>query len=146
MTSSRLLSLFLVVLIVAGCATTSGGEEKASAREPAEIRRAYVFVDGEAKAVTPATVVVRRGFGARLITLQVGQETERIFELETSYNSTTADLAYSYWPDASPTNDATTLDVGVLSTKNDTLFYVPYSSSPIEVEDRKYGLTLIVRN
>lgn len=106
--------------------------------------QAYVFVDGRYKTVTPAEVTLRRSFSEALVTLRVGKRTVRTFEVERYNTSNRSTLDYSF--SGSTQSGYLTFDLGELPVVKDTIHIVPYYTRPIQVQDRRYGLTLIVRN
>jgi len=103
------------------------------------VMSAQVFVDGEDRGFTPKTVQVRRGFGESVISLHVGQHIVRTFELERAHTSNRSEL------DLTPrTGRRSTFDITDLNTTRNGVYLIPYFSGPVEIEDRQYGLTLVI--
>ncbi len=148
MKRSLVLPLFsvFVILLLAGCAQTN--ETKGPTR-PAFLvveadtsvvppKVAQVYVEGKRKNVTPALVRVRRGFGERVITLRQNDEVVRTYEVEITNSSSANDLRYSVDRNG-------TIDVMELNVTRDSTFIIPYFPNGIAIEDREYGLTLVVQ-
>ncbi len=137
---------FAPLLLLMGCAQT---ERTKGPTRPAfavvepdtslTVKSAQVFVEGKYKNTTPAVVHVRRGFGERLIILRQDKDTVRTFEVEFANSSSASDLRYSI-------EGQGTLDLLDLNVTRDSTFIIPYTPNGIVVEDREYGLTLVVGN
>jgi hypothetical protein len=155
----RWLSLLILagLLTLGGCssskstaeqppATPEGGEQAkaADAKKHRTNQQAYVFVDGEYVASTPAIVRVKRGFGAAAISLRVGKEERRRFEIEKARTSNRTTLDYSFGTDNF--GGVQGYDLTDLNQNKAGTYFIPYYSHPIEVEDREYGLVLVVEN
>ena len=141
--------LALVLLLVTGCSGTSTSRPAFTAVDQdtsfAMISGIRVFVGDDEKGLTPGTFQVRRGFGEHLVTLRRGREVVRMFEVEPVYTSNAADLAFGFDRDTS--GDMLRYDLSQLNVKNDGTYIIPHlGGQPLAIEDRKYGLTLVVRN
>lgn len=103
---------------------------------------AWVYVDGRESGATPTTVQVRRGFGETTVAVVSGEQTQRIYEVERVYTSNRSDLEYSFG--ANSGMNIRTFDSEELNRDDDGRYMVPYYAQPIAIEDRHFGLTLIV--
>ena len=144
-----------LLLLATGCASTSStepgasgtadGEETSSRRTSAlQVKNATVFIDGDQKGVTPATLQVRRGFGEMQVSLRIAGNVVRTFEVEPVYTSNSGSMRYGYW--ANQFGSTTSFDVQTLPKMDDDVYAIPYFDRPITIEDREYALTLIVQN
>lgn len=105
-------------------------------------RVVHVLVDGRDKGMLPATIRVRRGLGARMVSLwQAGKEI-RTYELQTVQTSDGLSLAYSFFGEQTPTS--TVYDVMSLPTAGENNFIIPFSPYRLTIEDRVFQLTLII--
>lgn len=146
MKQRSLLALATVLLLVAGCASIPS---RTSAEEDVpDSTRASIYVDGDERGVTPATLRIRRhfdgtrSFGATIITLRQGQDVVRTFEVEHLYNPNSAELHYRA---GEPRLSLRTYRVDELPTQ-DSIYVIPYFSRSIVVEDPRYRLELIVED
>lgn len=143
-------SLAFVLIFAGGCATGRGASDGvvpdssiAAAGSPMVYSRAvHVLVDGRDRGMVPRTVQVRRSFGTRMVSLwQAGKEI-RTYELMSSPTGEGRQLEYSFFGSQDPTS--TVYDVSNLPTDGENEYIVPFSPGRITVEDREYGLMLIV--
>ena len=138
----------MLLLFAAGCSTTQPATQEAAgerAAQPFSAKSVYVYVDDDQKGVTPATIRIRRSFGAYEVTLRSATEVLRTFEIEQVSTADKTALDYSFWGDdsgATRTFDALNLK----SKKDDDKYIIPYYSYPIRIEDRDYNLTLLVQD
>lgn len=146
--TSRLFPLVLLLALVgvAGCASSKKADApEAGVTQRPELygRQVYVLVDGKQRGSVPGTVRVRRGMGARMVSLwQAGAEI-RTYELQTVATADGSQLSNSFFGEEDATS--TVYDVAHLPTaRGENNFIVPYSRHRITVEDRTYGLTIIV--
>lgn len=147
----QFIALFAGLLLLAGCSVS---EKAVSPAPPATAQRAdttafvqksaRVFIEGREKATTPATLQVRRGFGEVEVVLVAGGNDVRTFEVERVYTSDASSLNFSFWGESSASGKE--YDVQNLPTRKNGTVIIPYSPNPIVVEDREYGLTLLVTN
>ena len=147
----RLLSASLVLVLVfsAGCASSKKTGETSTVPAPAATQdgrvytnQVYVLVDGKEKGTVPSTVLVRRGMGARMVSLWQAGEEIRTYELQTVTTSDALSMTYSFFGEDTPTS--TVYDVSTLPTAGKNNYVVPYSPYRITIEDRQYSLTLVV--
>lgn len=138
--------IVVVLLLLTGACGSSKtvADEDLTDYDPQLIKSARVFVDGKEKAVTPATINIRRSFGEMDVSLVSGGKTVRRFELERTYTSEAGELEYSYFGDES--GPVTQFDVSALSRTRKGAFIIPNMGQPIQIDDREYGLTLLVVN
>lgn len=136
--------VFAMLMLWLGCGGSreSTSPEVAAPANPVHavtVTPAQVFVDGEDRGLTPKTLRVRRGFGESVISLHVGKNLVRTFELERARTSNRSEL------DLTPaTGSRSSFDLTDLNTTRNGVYLIPYFPGPVEVEDRQYGLTLIV--
>jgi hypothetical protein len=149
-----LLALALLLPLLAGCAHSSKtASDEPNADQPVALQDATlaqseavrVFLDGVDKGLTPRALRVDRRFGFSEILLRKGKERKRLFEIEqTSSSSNASSLAFQF----GQTSDGyyLTLNVEDLPRKrnSDTHYYIPYTSSPLLITDRQYGLEIII--
>jgi hypothetical protein len=141
--SARLVALVITTSYLAGCSFFAPRTSEPPANlGPLTGNQAYVFVDGRYKTVTPAEVTIRRDFAEALVTLRVGKRTVRTFEVERTNTSNRSTLEYSF--SGSSQSGYLTFDLAELPVVKDTIHVVPYYERPIQVQDRRYGLTLLV--
>ncbi len=147
-----LLATFVLLLFLGGCASTSQEAQEpavtkngaAKSKAPVLSKTARIFIDGDEKGTTPATVTVRRGFGESRVVLRQGLTLVRAFELERVYTSNGADLVYSFSGDNS--SGETIYDLQELSQHKDGTYIIPFLGNSILIEDREFGLTLRIQN
>ncbi len=110
----------------------------------AEAEVVRIFLDGVDKGDTPRALRVDRRFGFSEILLRKGKERKRLFEIEQTSSSGSNAMAYQF----GQTNDGyyLTLNVEDLPKKrnSDTHFYIPYTTAPLLITDRQYGLEIII--
>lgn len=103
-----------------------------------------VFLDGVDKGMTPRALRVDRRFGFSEILLRKGKERTRLFEIEQTNSSGSSSLAYQF----GHTSDGyyLTLNVEDLPRKrnSDTHYFIPYTTAPLLITDRQYGLEIII--
>ncbi len=141
----------LLVLLLSGCSSSSRSTESEGAEgntvvladQMLEIRQARIFLDGTDKGLTPKTIRIDRRFGYSEILLRIGKERVRLFEIEQTNSSNSAELAYSFRGNTD--GYYTTLYVEELPQKNDEHIYIPFRRDPLLITDRQYGLQIIVR-
>jgi hypothetical protein len=139
-------TVIAVLVLCAGCASSKKTEQPppatASAGGEIHTKAVYVLVDGRQKATIPATVRVKRGMGARIVSLYQSGKEIRKYELETIRTSGSMQLEYSFFGE----EDANTavFDAATLPKAGKDNFIVPYSPYRITVEDHQYQFTLIV--
>lgn len=133
-----------MLLLWIGCAgSKKSAEGTAKAKGPAvQVTSAEVFVEGEYRITTPTTLRIRRGFGEATVTLKRGNNVVRAFELERINSSNSTDLAFGY--QGRSQSGMPTFDLTSLSQQKDGTYIIPYFAVPIQIEDRDYGLTLII--
>lgn len=140
-------ALFLGVLfLLTGCTQTSPVAEEDVVADSSRVytQAVHVLVDGDDVGQTPRTVQVRRGFGTRKISLWQAGEEFRTYEIEISNTVAGDQMLQGFWSTDSMEGD--TYDVQSLPNNGEGTFYIPYTEYPIKVEDRTYGLTLLVRD
>ena len=144
-------SLLLLASFILGCGTSNqineDGEEGAVVQyNDVVVQQARVFVDGVDKGLTPTTVTINRRFGEAEILLRVGKERVRFFEIEQTNSSNSAEMAYSF---RGTSNDGIYMTINVedlpSKRKNDNYLYIPYTTQPMQIRDRDYGLDILVR-
>ncbi len=141
-------SLFFIILI-AGCASSNPdaeGEQKelASVFDGETVR---VYVEGRDKGYTPMTLRISRSRGEYDVKLKKGKELVRQYEvaIESSINRSPERQAISLnLANDNAVMGLTTFGLEDLESSNDTLYYVPYYSSAISIDDIKYGLILVI--
>lgn len=147
-TSFLLCTTMLVLWLGCGTSRESATPGEASAKPDAtasvEVIPAYVFVDGKARGTTPNTIHVRRGFGESVISLKVGNTVVRTFQVERAPTSNRSELDLTYQGRSSGTQSS--FDITDLNTAQDGSYLIPYFSDSIQIEDRAYGLTLVVEH
>lgn len=147
----RLVPVLLVAsALLIGCRSASGVQENGDVAEaagneegpPVYTQAIHVLVDGNDVGMTPMTVRVRRSFGTREVSLWQAGDEIRTYEIEMVHTSDGIQTQQGFW--STPSIDGATYDVRNLPTVGETTFLVPYSQSPIKIEDQAYGVTLLV--
>ena len=138
----------LVIGLIAGCAGAPMGQPAFVALDRdstlADVQSAQVFVDGRERGLTPGTLYVRRGFGEENVTLRRNGEVVRSFYVERVYTANSSDLSFS--ASQSGAGRVRHFDVYELNVTEAGSVIIPYlDGGPLEVTDRKYGLTLMVQ-
>ncbi|MEZ4698798.1 MAG: hypothetical protein R2834_00590 [Rhodothermales bacterium] len=142
------------VLLFSGCAlaSKSGADSEGDKTEDVQLRDATlagaepvrIFLDGVDKGMTPRALRVDRRFGFSEILLRKGKERKRFFEIEQTNSSGSNAMAYQF----GYTSDGyyITLNVEDLPKKrnSDTHFYIPFTTQPLLITDRQYGLEIII--
>jgi len=146
MKSSLRLCLLLVFLL-SGCISQRENQE---ALPPAtlsfkESKNAFIFVDETNKGVTPANILIRRSFGASVVTLRTGPKLTivRAYEIEQTNSSSRSMMDYSY--NQSYEENVISLNVQDLQRLKDGTYSIPYYDSPIKIEDLEYNFTFIIQ-
>ncbi|HET6567286.1 MAG TPA: hypothetical protein VFG50_04920 [Rhodothermales bacterium] len=148
MMTKRTLSLLTVSMLVLwiGCAGSNKATDetaKAKASDAAvQVTSAEVYVEGKYRATTPTTLRLRRGFGEAEVTLKRGNNVVRQFAVLRVNSSNGTDLVFGY--QGRSQNGMPTFDLTSLSQQKDGTYVIPYFAQPILIEDREYGLSLIV--
>ena len=147
----KLLSLAPIFLgaafLISGCSLSSsaGKDDGKVARQDSSklyTKAVHVLVDGRDQGIIPMTVRVRRSFGTREITLwQAGKEI-RTYEIELDLSSGSSQLLQGFYSSRSMDGDA--YDAESLPKAGDDTYIIPYSQRPLKIEDRQYGVTLLV--
>lgn len=145
---STLSFLALFVLLLASCRSTSDITGEAATVGPERdssvvyTNAIHVLVDGRDVGTIPQTVRVRRSFGTRVISLWRAGEEIRKYEIPIFPTSETEQTRMGFWSTRSV--DGESYDVRNLPNKNET-YQVPFSNGPMRIEDREYGVTLLIR-
>ena len=144
-TALPLLAIILV-LVISGCSSTKSSKQKEEVEDAFNIASVNVMVEGKHRGVTPATVQVTRSWGEYEVVLLKGREIVRVYEIGHGGDQRTPERhiinmdlerdlsAYGY----------RTFDLSDLESPNDTLYFIPYIGQTIAIDDREYGLTLVV--
>lgn len=132
----------LVTLLVAGCTSIHEDAVTPKAEAPPGTESAAIFIDGKIRGNTPATVNIRRGFSEYSVTLNQGKRRVRTFEIEWGTSGEGSGLQYSFG--AYTSGGYISYNLEDLPTRKDTIHVIPYFPHPVRVEDRQYGLTIIV--
>lgn len=143
-------SLIFAVLLFTGCSTSRDtadeGTEGATvilADQMTEVQQARIFLDGVDKGLSPKTIRVDRRFGFSEILFRIGKERVRLFEIEqTTSSSNYSALAFSF--NGSSDGQYTKFNVEELPKKNDRYVYIPYTTAPLLITDRQYGVDILV--
>lgn len=139
--------LLAALLLISGCSLSSSSGEDGIKSARADSSRLYtkavhVLVDGRDMGIIPMTVRIRRSFGTREVTLwQAGKEI-RTYELELNLSSEGSQLLQGFYSSRSMDGDA--YDVESLPKAGDDVYVIPYAQRPLKIEDRQYGVTLLV--
>ena len=129
-----------------GCASLKTGEEK-GLDSMFEGESVQVFVGGRDRGFTPMTLRVRRSLGEYAISLKKGKELVRKFEVAMEGSVNSSPERHAVFMDLE--NDQAVMGLRTfgledLESRNDTLYYIPFYSADLSIDDVKYGLTLIV--
>jgi len=147
--------LFGYLLYLTGCAATAPPVEPENMPEETPetvtsdsvvVRTGtiHVLVDGRDRGILPTEIQIRRSFGIQFVSLYDGEEEFRFYELETYLSSSGQTVLDGFWQ--SETSEGTVYDVRHLEKKNEDYFYIPYTTSPIIIEDHTYNLTIRILN
>ncbi len=102
----------------------------------------YVLIDGRDAGPVPRTIRVYRSYGTREVSLfQQGKEIRK-YEIGISATGVGEQARMGFW--SSRSADGETYDVRTLPHK-DEVYLIPFSESPMRIEDRQYGLTMLIR-
>ena len=138
-----IVTLVAVVFVLAGCASNKPGAKKMVQAESAR-----VFIEGRDRGVTPMTLRVIRSRGEYDVRLVQGQKVVRVFELAHG-GAQRSPERHAIEMDLGNDNSAMgfrTLEVDDLESVDDTLYIIPYLPETVAIDDKKYGLTLLVSN
>ncbi len=137
--------LAVSILLLSACRSTSnvtaeGDGDGDSTR--VYTNAVHVLVDGRDVGPIPQTIRVRRSFGTREISLWKAGEEIRTYEIPISPTSEGDQTRMGFFGSSSA--DGESYDVRTLPNKDET-YQVPYSDGPMKIEDRQYGVTLLIR-
>lgn len=137
-------AIFILVMLVllGGCRSSqkSAENDKKTSSVYAATR---VYVNGRDRGAVPGTVRVRRSFNEDTVVLRKGRTVLRRYELERVYTSNASELVYGF--SGSNSAEGTTFDLTSLKvSKDSTTYIIPHLSKQFVVEDRQYGLTLVI--
>ena len=143
-------SFLFAVLLLSGCMTSRDSADEGAegatvvmADQMTQVQQARIFLDGVDKGLTPRTLRVDRRFGFSEILLRIGKERVRLFELEqTASSSNASELIFSFR--GTQNGSYTQFFVEDLPKKNDSYFYIPYTTAPLLITDRQYGMEILV--
>jgi hypothetical protein len=139
--------LTAVLVLFSACRSSSGVVGDADGSPDADSTRVYtnavhVLVDGRDVGEIPRTVRVRRSFGTRAVSLWQAGEVIRKYEIPIYPTSEGEQTRMGFWGTRSI--DGETYDVRNLPNEDET-YQVPFSNGPMKIEDREYGVTLLIR-
>lgn len=134
-----------MLLLVAGCGSSSGAMMEATSQASSEAmpEQAFVYVLGEQRAVTPGTVRIRRDFGENEIEVRDKKGNvvrTYVVEMTASYNQN--ELVYSYWGNYS--EHMPTYFVKDLNMDNHGNVVIPYFPREVAIRDDQLDLTMLV--
>ena len=140
--------LLLLVVLVLGCAPRkiSKVEGDGGIEDAFNVESVTVFVEGRNRGVTPTTVNVVRSRGEYEVALVSGKEIVRFYEIGHGGDQRGPErhiINMDLERDLSGLGYRT-FDLADLESPNDTLYIIPYVSQPISIDDRKYGLTIVI--
>jgi hypothetical protein len=140
------LTLF-VTLFAFGCASSKASkEEGAESTVYMNVESVRVMVEGRDRGLTPMILNVARNRGEYEIDLMHGRTLVRKFEIGHGGDQRSPER-HAMYMDLARDNSGMgfrTFDLADLESPNDTLYLIPYLPQGISIEDRKYGLTLII--
>ena len=142
---SSLVNRFLLVLVLAGTALLPGCAANKSI-ESVPVKNAAIVVEGNHRGVTPATINIFRNRGEYNVQLMQGNKVVRQFEIGIGGEQRGPErhiLDMDLERDQS-TFGLRTFGLDDFETPNDTLYVIPYIAQPIAVDDKEYGLTLVI--
>ena len=138
----------IAFLVLGGCRSSSRTvEEESGGSAVVDTTELYtlavhVLVDGRDKGTVPTTIRVRRSFGTREVSLwQAGKEI-RTYHLEFSATTEGTQTLQGFW--STRTTDGDANDVESLPKEGDDTYLIPYTPNRIRVEDRAFGLTMLI--
>ena len=134
--------MMVFLLFAVGCASTAPHSTDTKETGP-DSARASIYVNGDRKGLTPASLRIKRSFGETKITLRQGEQTVRRFKTERVPTSNSAELLYR---SGAPRIGRRSYRVDELPTQDDSTYVIPYFRRPIVVEDPRYKLDLVVEN
>ncbi len=141
-------TLAVSLLLLAACQSSSSlvgdGETDGGETDTSRVytNAIHVLVDGRDVGTIPRTVRVRRSFGTRMVSLwQAGKEIRK-YEIPISPTSEGDQTRMGFW--GTQSLDGESYDVQNLPHEGET-YQVPFSSQPMKIEDRQYGVTLLIR-
>ncbi len=139
--------LLLAALLVAGCSHSKKGLRGQDADVPAfNAEQVDVLVEGRHRGVTPMTLNVSRARGEYEVALLSGKEVVRLYEIGIGGNTRSPER-HIINMDLERDNSGLgfkTFDLNDLESPNDTLYIIPYLPRTVTIDDRKYGLTLVI--
>lgn len=137
-----MLNMVLVMVLLVGCTVvkTQQGDTKTPS---ATVQSANIFIEGKYRTVTPAIIRVFREGRAKQVALRDGSGNRvRLYELEFSPASHAAsEIAYSFR--TNNTAGVAQFDVQNLP-KTDSSFVVPFFNRVVQIDDRDFGLTMLI--
>ena len=142
---SSLVNRLLLVLVVAGTSLLPGcASNKSLDSEP--VKNAAIIVEGRHRGVTPATINVFRNQGEYDVKLMQGNKVVRQFEIGIGGEQRGPER---HIIDMDLERDQSsfglrTFGLDDFESPNDTLYVIPYVAQPIAIDDREYGLTLVI--
>ena len=141
-------SLLFVMVLAFGCGASkiSKSEGDGGIEDAFNVESVTVFVEGRNRGVTPTTVNVVRSRGEYEVALVHGKEIVRFYEIGHGGDQRGPErhiINMDLERDLSGLGYRT-FDLDDLESPNDTLYVIPYVSQPISIDDRKYGLTLVI--
>ena len=139
----------IALLVFGGCRSSSRtvdeGEDRAGAivdTTKLYTLAVHVLVDGRDRGTVPATIRVRRSFGTRQVSLwQAGKEI-RTYEIEITTTTEGTQTLQGFWSTRSMEGE--TYDVETLPKEGDDTYLIPYTPNRITIEDRAFGLTMLI--
>jgi hypothetical protein len=138
----------IVVLVLGGCRSSSRTVDDddlgAATADTTELytMAVHVLVDGRDKGTVPTTIRVRRSFGTQEVTLwQAGKEI-RTYEIEISNTTEGTQTLQGFW--STRTMEGDSYDVESLPKDGEDTYRIPYTPNRITVEDRAFGLTMLI--
>jgi hypothetical protein len=138
----------LALLVVGGCRSSSRTVDEddltTSVTDTTEMytRAVHVLVDGRDRGTVPTTIRVRRSFGTKQVTLwQAGKEI-RTYEIEITTTTGGTQTLQGFW--STRTMEGDSYDVETLPKEGDDTYLIPYTPNRIKVEDRAFGLTMLI--
>ena len=136
----------LFVLTAIGCASSKTNKDAAEREGLADVESVRVFVEGRERGTTPMTLNIIRVRGEYEVELLQGRTLVRKFEIGHGGDQRSPERHAMYMDLARDQSGMgfRTFGLDDLETANDTLYMIPYLAQGITIEDRQYGLTMVI--
>lgn len=137
-----ILAVVFALVVLTGCTATKS-QQGADTAPSATIQSANIFIEGKYRTITPAIIRVFREGRSKTVALRDANGNRmRLYELEfTPASHAASEVAYSFWGNSNA-------GVAQFDTQNlpktDSSFVVPFYNRVVQIDDRDFGLTMLI--